>query len=432
MNTMEDSTKRLNERFETLRKMLVTRASMALGEAGLKSFLALLEDYHGELTAVLKYCDSQRDGVKDENSLLLGLVGLNDTELRAKLIAQAEEIRFLRQSVLDLRKEGEKQVKNGEARELELERFKSELDKSFKDRERDQKDFTVRVDDLEKRLKEYQDKISRREAEISARNMEIDLKLATVNGEIDIKSEEAVKRAVVRLNNICKEINEASTVFAGEMASMKTKLAAKKGVGFKIFGGGSELKDIFAAVMPSFNLLNDKVEEVVGILGKYMDVFAVSDVKPAKVNWKKVFDDLKGRFSVQASSKRIKIIWPAAKMPVNFVSDQAMLVKAFSAVIVNSLEALPVEGSVEVELNFTPSGAELLVSDSGKEIKPENKELLFTPLFTTKSSHYGLGLVTCRRIMKNLGGTVVYDNSKGGNGFRLNLPALKEPPQKGK
>ncbi len=195
-------------KFEELKKMLVHKASASLGEFGLKLFLAMLDGYQEELLRSLDACDKAVFAVKDENVLLQSLIGLNDTEVRAKLTAQASEIRFLRQEVLDLRKnKKEVEEKNGMLTQ-EFERLKNELAISFKARGNDQQAFDKKIEELNAVLKGYDDKVKIVQSEAELKKSELDRKISNVAIEIEKESEDAVKRAVVRLNNICRDIEE--------------------------------------------------------------------------------------------------------------------------------------------------------------------------------------------------------------------------------
>ena len=138
-------TNSLQAKFEDLKNMLVQRASASLGEAALKLFLTLLDAYQDELTRALSGSQKASADARDENTLLLGLIGVNDTGVIAKLASQSGEIRFLRQEVLDLLKyAGDVETKH-ETLALELERVKGELAASFKAREKDQDVFNKRL-----------------------------------------------------------------------------------------------------------------------------------------------------------------------------------------------------------------------------------------------------------------------------------------------
>ena len=54
---------------------------------------------------------------------------------------------------------------------------------------------------------------------------------------------------------------------------------------------------------------------------------------------------------------------------------------------------------------------DIVVEDNGPGIKDENRNRLFTPNFTTKSSGTGLGLAICRNILERCGGEISYSRS---------------------
>lgn len=70
------------------------------------------------------------------------------------------------------------------------------------------------------------------------------------------------------------------------------------------------------------------------------------------------------------------------------------------------------------------TGVEVVVSDSGPGISPENKEKLFLPYFSTKDRGTGLGLSIVRSIVLEHGGTIrVEDNEPTGSRFIIEVPA---------
>lgn len=63
---------------------------------------------------------------------------------------------------------------------------------------------------------------------------------------------------------------------------------------------------------------------------------------------------------------------------------------------------------------------DIVVEDNGPGIKDENRNRLFTPNFTTKSSGTGLGLAICRNILERCGGEISYSRS-----FSIQGPASR-------
>ncbi|MBQ4287858.1 MAG: GHKL domain-containing protein [Bacteroidales bacterium] len=84
------------------------------------------------------------------------------------------------------------------------------------------------------------------------------------------------------------------------------------------------------------------------------------------------------------------------------------------------------EGNILVSLrNSRKDGFyDVVVEDSGPGVSEENRQKLFTPNFTTKSSGTGLGLAICRNILEKCGGEISYSKSfmLGGACFTVRFP----------
>ena len=64
-----------------------------------------------------------------------------------------------------------------------------------------------------------------------------------------------------------------------------------------------------------------------------------------------------------------------------------------------------------------------MVADDGPGIRPEDRERLFVPYFSTKATGMGLGLPIVHQIVSDHGGTIrVEDNTPHGSRFVIELP----------
>ncbi|KRG85275.1 MULTISPECIES: hybrid sensor histidine kinase/response regulator [Stenotrophomonas] len=101
----------------------------------------------------------------------------------------------------------------------------------------------------------------------------------------------------------------------------------------------------------------------------------------------------------------------------------------------NAIQAMPDGGrlSLVAERVATTDGERLCirVQDQGIGMDETTLERLFSPFFTTKASGTGLGLVSCKRIVESLDGTISVSSRLGeGTCFNLLLPlhgAVAEP-----
>lgn len=114
--------------------------------------------------------------------------------------------------------------------------------------------------------------------------------------------------------------------------------------------------------------------------------------------------------------------------------DDYQLEQAFVNVLLNAVEAMGPNGSLQVatELVTAPVEAQskgsplvrVTISDTGVGVAPENMIHLFEPFFTTKHDGTGLGLPITQRIVKEHHGDItVQSEPNKGTTFNILLPA---------
>jgi len=93
----------------------------------------------------------------------------------------------------------------------------------------------------------------------------------------------------------------------------------------------------------------------------------------------------------------IKVHVDTQRVPVStrVMADEAMMMRVFTNLITNAVQAMPKGGSLTVAASQEKEKDWISVdiSDTGEGISQENMRKLFTPLFTTKDRGTGLGLV---------------------------------------
>ncbi len=92
--------------------------------------------------------------------------------------------------------------------------------------------------------------------------------------------------------------------------------------------------------------------------------------------------------------------------------------------ILNSIEAIPGEGMIEVETSQENGYAVLVVTDTGSGIAQEFlRQKLFHPFQSTKPRGLGIGLYHCQQIIQGLGGTLTAESQEGkGTRMIVRLP----------
>jgi len=106
--------------------------------------------------------------------------------------------------------------------------------------------------------------------------------------------------------------------------------------------------------------------------------------------------------------------------------DAARIEEVIENLVLNALEAMETGGTLTIEAGETANGAPMFsISDTGRGMSRsfiENR--LFRPFSTTKKTGIGLGLYTCREVIKASSGAIEVDSVEGaGTTFRVVLPS---------
>jgi len=108
--------------------------------------------------------------------------------------------------------------------------------------------------------------------------------------------------------------------------------------------------------------------------------------------------------------------------------DPDHIKRAVLNLVDNAVEAVGGVGTVVVETAHVPETgiARIVVADTGPGIRPEDKEKLFLPYFSTKAAGMGLGLPIVHEIVVEHGGTIrVEDNEPHGSRFVVEVPVAR-------
>ncbi|MFB5631011.1 MAG: nickel-binding protein [Nitrosopumilaceae archaeon] len=113
-----------------------------------------------------------------------------------------------------------------------------------------------------------------------------------------------------------------------------------------------------------------------------------------------------------------KISKPKNDILINCDGKQLEIV--FANIITNAIQAT--NNSSEIKVRFSENKNEVCIEieDSGPGIPEDKLDQIFDPLFTTKSSGTGLGLVSCKNIVEQHQGTISIRNNP--TVFEIRIP----------
>ena len=117
-----------------------------------------------------------------------------------------------------------------------------------------------------------------------------------------------------------------------------------------------------------------------------------------------------------------------ADLPM-LAADSGQMKTCFLNILTNALQALPQGGVIRVtarhsaSANGHPELLQVRFADSGPGIPPEDREKVFAPYYSTKTTGFGLGLAITRKIVEDHGGRIfVADSETPGTEMVVELP----------
>jgi len=176
------------------------------------------------------------------------------------------------------------------------------------------------------------------------------------------------------------------------------------------------------------------IQREVATLGNLVDAFSrlarFPEARLAPVELNQVVATALEVFGGRLDGVTVRTELAANLPPVR--ADAELLRRVIVNLIDNAAEAMEGAGTREMTL-ATRLGAngetlDLIVSDSGHGIAPQDKDRLFLPHFSTRQRGTGLGLAIADRIVAEHHGTIrVEDNQPQGARFIIRLPAADLP-----
>lgn len=103
--------------------------------------------------------------------------------------------------------------------------------------------------------------------------------------------------------------------------------------------------------------------------------------------------------------------------------DGNKMAQVFINLMLNAIDAVDQNGRISLTVKLKDNELEITVSDNGPGISPENKNLIFTPFYSTREKGTGLGLAISAKIVESYGGRITLKPSDtGGAAFIVTLP----------
>ena len=178
-------------------------------------------------------------------------------------------------------------------------------------------------------------------------------------------------------------------------------------------------------VEDSLNIISQELDSIKKLADEFGNFARLPEIKFTQADLNLILEKLVNVYNSIYQNIRFKVkldvdIPPMVKLDVEQIK------RAFVNILDNALEAIDKEGEIEITTVYNQENKFITIeiADNGPGISDEDKQKLFIPYFSKKSSGSGLGLAIAHNIIEEHNGLIsIVDNQPRGARFLIELPA---------
>ena len=172
-----------------------------------------------------------------------------------------------------------------------------------------------------------------------------------------------------------------------------------------------------------FELAKTELNRLMSTVQRMLDFYRPGAVSPAEVDLHELLDYVLNLMSKQLEKQDIRVQSEIPKNLPTVFAVGSQIQQVLINLILNSFDAMPEGGELQIQVRTAKGGIEILLQDSGPGIPDDRRPHVFEPFFSTKDGGTGLGLTVSYNIITAHGGILELASNNGpGACFRVYLP----------
>lgn len=172
-----------------------------------------------------------------------------------------------------------------------------------------------------------------------------------------------------------------------------------------------------------FRIVQAEIDRINTLVKELSDFAKPAPLQPQPTRLSSLVEDTLALFSNQCMQQGVEVQASFQENGLTIQADPQQLKQVILNLILNSLEAMPQGGRLEVMTRATVKHLILKVTDTGSGIDPAHLREIWDPFFTTKERGMGLGLAIVKGVVERHGGVITISSTPGkGTTFELALP----------
>ncbi|MFO7963768.1 MAG: cache domain-containing protein [Desulfobacterales bacterium] len=184
-----------------------------------------------------------------------------------------------------------------------------------------------------------------------------------------------------------------------------------------------------------FNVGMEQITRIEAAINRLLDFTKPKELIITRIPVKSLITGIVSLIRPLANKQECAVKTHIADSLPDITADKKLLEEALINLFINSLEAMPEKGRIDVTAKLESLDAEINatsyiridIRDSGPGIAPEDIDFIFEPFFTTKSAGTGLGLpMVLSTVKRHEGEILVKNRENGGSEISLLLPVKSD------
>ena len=173
--------------------------------------------------------------------------------------------------------------------------------------------------------------------------------------------------------------------------------------------------------------IRSEADRMSSLITSFLNFARPLQIHPVEADLKPILREVVREQSGLSEASQVRVVADGSEPPLVFNFDPDLMRVALSNLLQNAIQASPAGESVDISAGANGANVEIRVADRGKGIRPEDRESIFNPFFTTKPEGVGLGLALVSKIVDEHRGRITVQSEPGhGTTFEVTLPKEQE------
>jgi signal transduction histidine kinase len=267
------------------------------------------------------------------------------------------------------------------------------------------------------RIREMTEQLSQEQRRLEERVVEATGEIAERKGQLE--------DANLRLFEMQRQLSQLERLAAaGQLAA---QFAHEVGTPLNLISGHVQLLRARASderMIRRLDVISGQIDRIATIVRSMLDSTRHPHPRFAPTNLNSLLTDILDAAMPTLTARNVVLKADLARTLREVEADPDQMQQVFINLVNNSLDAMPLGGTLGVSTRQEDDSIIVELTDSGEGIPADQLDLIFDPLFTTKEGGgTGLGLTIVKQIISEHQGSVVVTSvPKEGTTFRITLP----------